>query len=489
MPRAHRCPESVVPRPHRAARLATAGAGAVIAATLIAPPAGAAALPGAASAPMGATTAGAAKAHTTKASRHPRPPTKGKGFRVVESNLDSPQAWQKFQQDDDQIRRQHPDFQVLNEVAYRHGRILAPSGYGIWRTPGKYSGETAVVWKSSEWTITSQGTSVISNKHGVPKGHRVEVGMRYANWATFTNGAGRVVSVVATHYAPPISSWPNLAPVETKRLGKLMDWLSQRGPVIAGGDLNKSYGSRAFPRRVMNQHHVVPTYDVLGAPKGGTGDHHSYTIDYTLMRQRAHADKPVHQYTMSQNSDHKAVVTDFHYLKPASAPDGATLPKFLAGVVHNRPKSAKGKYAAINAFVRAMKNAGAGGGMHVLTNRLTNGEVGDALIAAKRRGVHVQVMVRPGHLTKVERKVRRALGNRLSQHSWFRRCASLRCHLAQAHMPGSIVLISQDGQTPSVRMLTQRGLDRNAISRSTQVLTTNGLGKYLLALRHFRALH
>lgn len=484
MPRVHRCLESVVPRRPGAARLAAAGAGAVAAAALIAPPAGAAASPSASPSPTQSPVTSRAST-----SSHPSPPSKGQGFRVVESNLDSPQPWQKFQQDDNQIRRQHPDFQILNEVAYRHSKVLAPAGYSIWRTPGRYSGETPVVWNSNRWTITSQGTSMISNRRGVPSGFQVQVGMRYANWATFTNGAGREVSIVSAHYVPPVPSWPNLAPIETKRLGHLMDWLSQRGPVIAGGDLNKAYGSRAFPRRVMNQHHLVPTYDVLGAPKGGTGDHHGNTIDFTLMRQRAHADRPVHQYTMSQNSDHKAVVTDFHYVTKAASSDGATLPQFRAGVVNSRPKSAKGKYAAINAFVNAMKNAGAGGGMHVLTNQLTNGSVGNALIAAKRRGVHVQVMVRNSHLTGVERKVRRALGNKLGQQSWFRRCGGPKCHAAQARMPGSIVLVSQDGQTPSVRMLTSRGLNHDAVARATRVLTTNGLGKYLLALRHFRALY
>lgn len=464
------------------ARAALIGAGALVATVLVVPTA-------TGSTPASPTATATPTSSPSTAPLHPAPPSNATGFRVVETNLDSPQPVSAFQQDMHGVLNQHPDFAILNEVAYRADGVMAPPGYSIWRTPGKYTGETAVVWNSTEWTETASGTAMISDKPGIPPGKRVELGMRYANWVTLTNGAGRLVSVVSTHYVPPVKGWPNLAPVETQRLGRLVDMLSQRGPVIAGGDLNAGYHSPQFPRRAMAAHHLVPTYQSLGTPPGGTGDHYGYTIDYTLMRQNGDVISPHNQYTLAQNSDHKAVTTDFHWDQPPWGSGGATAPAFTAGTVRNRPSgTTAARSRAIDAIVRGLQAAGAGSGVHLITSQLTNGAVGDALIAAYHRGVHVQVVVRNGRMTAVERKVRQVLGNDTAGRGWFRRCGTPSCVSGQRMMPPTALLVSQAGRTPSLKMRSDRPLDRSALVRPTTVVTTTGLVTYRTALAHFAAL-
>ena len=95
-----------------------------------------------------------------------------------------------------------PDFITYNEVPFRPDAILAPPGYALFRTPGQYTGETPVAWRTDSWTAINQGTTTVSYKKGQLPGQKVEWGIRYANWVTLQGIDGHVISVISAHLAP-----------------------------------------------------------------------------------------------------------------------------------------------------------------------------------------------------------------------------------------------------------------------------------------------
>ena len=118
--------------------------------------------------------------------------------------------------------------------------------------------------------------------------------------------SGRVVSVVSAHAPPTTVHTQGLLAVYAQGLSDLVSELGVQGAVLVGGDLNVGYLSPAWPAATWGRSGLVPTYDVLGRPVGGTGVDHHATIDYVLY-QRDHGLVPLRQGTAALNSDHRAV--------------------------------------------------------------------------------------------------------------------------------------------------------------------------------------
>ena len=151
---------------------------------------------------------------TTNARAVALPPPAPGVIRITEANLLSGQPAPDFQSDVATVLSNQPDFIAYNEVPYRLDSFLAPPGYALWRTPGQYTGETPVAWRTDKWTAINQGTTTVSYKEGKLPGQKVEWGIRYANWVTLQGVDGHVISVISAHLAsrrsasPTSGSWP-----------------------------------------------------------------------------------------------------------------------------------------------------------------------------------------------------------------------------------------------------------------------------------------
>jgi len=220
---------------------------------------------------------------TTNARAVALPPPAPGVVRITEANLLSGQPAPDFQSDVATVLSNQPDFIAYNEVPYRLDGFLAPPGYALWRTPGQYTGETPVAWRTDKWTAINQGTTTVSYKEGKLPGQKVEWGIRYANWVTLQGVDGHVISVISAHLAPESEITMGLQDVGVTNLGILANQLAASGPVLMAGDMNFHYGPLQYPRELLASYGFTSTYDVTGT-HFPTGDHRGATIDYVFMK-------------------------------------------------------------------------------------------------------------------------------------------------------------------------------------------------------------
>ena len=93
-------------------------------------------------------------------------------------------------------------------------------------------------------------------------------------------------------------------------LAALVRELGARGPVLVGGDFNAGYHGPLWPGAGLAAAGLTPTYDALGVPAGGTGDHGGHTIDYVFHTAGL---TPTEQATRELTSDHDAVLASFSF--------------------------------------------------------------------------------------------------------------------------------------------------------------------------------
>jgi len=362
-------------------------------------------------------------------------------IRLVQANLRIGTPVKKFQADVRRVLHTKPDFVTYNEVAHRHDVVLAPKGYAIWRGPGVYRGETAVVWNSRRWSAVAHGTTIISDQRGTA-GHRTAWGVRWANWVTLHSHGGMTLSVIATHFAPDTKATTALVRPSAQRLGALSDRLARRGPVLVGGDLNASYHSSRYPRSIFTRHQLVPTYDVLRKRAITSGT--NVTIDYLLARGVSRF-AIGHQFTLSLNSDHNAVGADFTPLPASIAPSPV---RFGNGTVLAVPNARKVDQQAIPRMaLKAIRSTPKGAAIHLATSRLQSASIANALLAARRRGVHVQFITGDAVLTRGESRLASTLHGNVRANNF-----AVSKPAAFAKLPGTTVLVSRTGATPAFRL-------------------------------------
>lgn len=225
--------------------------------------------------------------------------------RLAQANIfyDLPRT--KWLADYERVRALQPDFITLNEAAYRTDAELAVDGYAIKRGYDNSSTrETPVLWRTDRWTEVASGTSTLTNR-------KVRWGVRAVNWVTLKHlTTGKVISVVSAHPAPTISATQGLLTEFMTGLTALVKDLSASGPVFVGGDLNVQYESTPYPTGALNAAGLEATYDTLGRPDGGTGDHRGGIIDY-LLYQPDRGVTVTGQGKVEQNSDHDTMWADF----------------------------------------------------------------------------------------------------------------------------------------------------------------------------------
>jgi len=238
----------------------------------------------------------------------PRPGYPG-GVRMVQANIRSTLSVREFAADADEVLRTDPDVITYNEVPARVDWRLAPDGYDLYRSHrNRYTKATPVAWRTSRWHKVDQGTYRFSNYRRKPDGRKVRIGLRFANWVTLEAVNGRKLSVVSAHVAPPDDDMPDLLRRSVRRIGDLVARLAPRGPVLVGGDFNVRYTSTRYPRNLLQDAMMRPTYDTLGS-YFPTGDHEDGTIDYVFNRGKAKLRAERHR-PIELNSDHDAVVAD-----------------------------------------------------------------------------------------------------------------------------------------------------------------------------------
>ncbi|MEX0429369.1 hypothetical protein AB3X52_17255 [Nocardioides sp. DS6] len=376
--------------------------------------------------------------------------------RVVQGNMESPQSVTHFQADVKKLLAQKPDFITYNEVAYRNDGVLAPGSYRLFRTPGKYTGENPVAWDSSKWTALDTGTWMISNSTKKTAKQKVQLGMRYASWATLQDKAGDVVSVVSAHTAPDTPPVNDLLASSVKRLGKLVAQLAPKGPVVVGGDFNVQYNGAKYKQAGFDAAGLTPTWAITGKMLP-TGDHRGATIDYLFLHDASQFTVET-QRTVEINSDHDLLVADLglpgaNGSSGSSTPVTQARPAFVHETVRNNPRKAPG--ASVQQLLKAINRAPKGASVHLVTRHLYGPSVRTAIDNAHKRGVYVQLITGDARQTALEKRYARMLGSNVHHKSW---AVNRPKAWKQATLPAAGVLASVSAGVPAVRVSLNRAL-------------------------------
>lgn len=363
--------------------------------------------------------------------------------RAIQGNMESPQSVAHFQADVKKLLAQRPDFITYNEVAYRKDAVLAPGAYNLYRKPGKYTGENPVAWNGAKWSALRTGTIMVSNSTKKTARQKVQLGMRYASWATLQNAAGQVVSVVSAHTAPEEDPVKGLLPGSVKRIGALVSSLSKSGPVIVGGDFNVPYNGARYKSAGFGAAGLVPTFDITGK-RLPTGDHRGATIDY-LFLHKASSFTVASQRTVEINSDHDLLVADLGINSGSS-------PTFVPGVVVNT-RTDPG--AAVRRVLAVLNKAPKGSSVHLVTRHLYGPSVKRAIESAHRRGVNIQLITGDARRTALEKRYARMLGSNVAKKNF---AVNRPQAWKRAKLPAAGILASISGRTPAVRVALNRAL-------------------------------
>ena len=383
--------------------------------------------------------------------------------RITQANLLSGQSGLDFQADAATVISNQPDFITYNEVPNRYDIFLAPPGYALWRTPGQYTGETPVAWRTDKWTAINQGTTTVSYKEGKLPGQKVDWGIRYANWVTLQGIDGHVISVISAHLAPDTEITHGLQTVGVQNIGLLANELGTQGPVLMAGDMNFNYGPLQYPRELLAAYGFTSTYDITGT-HFPTGDHRGGTIDYIFLKNAAQF-SVLGQYNQELYSDHDAVTADLAFTDaPLEVPVSFTPGKFTNQPGGHRPA----ERAVLDLMVKAVDNAPTGASIHLTTAKLGDKPLYRALRAAIDRKVHVQFVTRRNHPSQQELNLMNVLGDKVWKKDWAVGCDD-ECRKIESRgkLPQTRLLVSKSGITEAVRM----DVDQPAVYSTAHSLT------------------
>lgn len=317
---------------------------------------------------------------------------------AIQANIKSDLSTERFRADVSEVLAMRPDVVTYNEVPLRYDDVLAPEGYDVHRKmKNRYTKATAVAWRSDRWTAIDQGTVRVSNYRDIPPGRNIRLGLRFANWVTLQSADGRTISVVAAHVAPLDRNMPDLLRPSVRKIGALVEELAPAGPVLVGGDFNVHYRSGRYPRDLLTDAGMVPTFDTLGN-HFATGDHQGATIDYLFNRGADVIGATQHK-AVELNSDHDAVVGGFDWT--------ADSPEETQRLSSDPAGGADEKRRAINAITGAVAASEPGDRLDVVGTGLAIRAVFRKLRAAMNRGVEVRYLTRSPELTRRERGLAR----------------------------------------------------------------------------------
>lgn len=383
-----------------------------------------------------------------------------RGVQMVEANIKSGMSAANTRADLAKVYLDRPDFVALNEVAGRADEVLAPSGYGIFRTPGRYTGSNAVTWRTDRWDVVAQGTIVVTAEGGKTSSQTTELGLRYANWASLRSVDGcQKISIVSYHVAPKTEPIGDLLIPSVHKLGGLAKSLAADGPVLLAGDLNRHHGSREYPRDLLASYGLTPTWDMTGK-RLPTGDMRGATIDYIFVRNAAQF-RVVKQVTRELNSDHDAIVANLTLNAGVVVPRTATT--FVRGHLLNVPTSrlSEGRRAVLGRITKAVQLAPKGSTMLIGTARLGDATLYRALVAAHRRGVNVRLVSWSVKRSLQERDLMQTIGYSTSKRSW----AIRRPYSTEGALPPTAMVFSTTAGVKLLGIQVDQPLDYRMVDR------------------------
>ena len=400
------------------------------------------------------------------------------GIRLVQANVKSGMSVAKTTPDINKVYAQQPDFITFNEVSGRSDAMLTRPGYALQRTPGTYTGATAVAWDTTRWTKIASGTYQVSNMRGKTKKQKIEWGIRYANWVTVRNNAdGRTMSVVAVHVSPIDKYTQGITIPSYQRVAALAKTLSAHGPVVMAGDFNVNYHSKAYPRAEIASLGLVNVFDLWGSAPA-THDSGA-VIDHVYLYKGDSLLPVTNLVTMPLNSDHRLLMVD---LGTVAARVGA----FSPGAVAN---SKSRRAAAMKMFQTALNHAPKGSALHLATKTLpaNANAVYKAIKKARARGVNVQIISGNAKANTMDRKLTKLLGTKKKHKNWALR----QKNWGKFHLPKALVLASTTGGTSAVRIDFNRPwVWKQQKKVGSVALIRSDLGSYdLMFDRYFKAVH
>lgn len=412
---------------------------------------------------------------------------------VVQANLNKDYSVAKFDADLARVFAQAPDIITFNEVYARDDLKLAPAGYDMFRTPGPRTGWAPVVWREAAWSLVEGGTYKISSR---PKKFKSGmVGVRYANWVTLIDAAGRTVSVISAHIAPNDKDTAHLLVPSLKRLGALAQSLQSRGPVILGGDLNMGYRSSRYAPGYLARAGLQSSYDLLGTSfvthrRGGT-------IDYFFLGSPSEVTILEH-YPVLLASDHRMLVGRFHLTGQPTRPAVPAV-SFRPGRIKSNPRGSKQRRMAVRSVqVRAIKATQPGQAIHVASDRIWGRGLIGALSRAHDRGVNVTVITARRKLSKPELALRAKLGRNHRSTRYFVQKRGVWTNTSRrpqrargGRLDPTMLLISRAGATPAFGMVANSNLSRAPLRvryrRPTVARVTTDAATYDRAYRRYLA--
>lgn len=373
---------------------------------------------------------------------------------MVQANVKTGMTAAQTSADLAKVFADRPDFVTLNEVHGRTDSALAQKGYALWRTPGKYTGANAVMWRTDRWSAIARGTAYLTIQGGIPPGKKTELGIRYANWATLRSADGcQTISVIAFHVAPEGDLTSRLIGPSVDKLGGLATWLSAKGPVLLGGDLNRHYKAKVYPQAKLASYKLSSNWYMAGKVLP-TGDYKGATVDYIFMRHAAQFSL-TSQLTRELNSDHDAVVANLRVAHDAKTPaDPRTFVR--VHVVNDTVNSTwEAKRPVVNELIEAIKRTPKAATIRAGTSRLGDVDVFRALRDAFKRGVNVQVVTTSATPSPREQDLVALLKSSKTRSSWIVRRAAR----PSAAMPPTAVVITKTANVKLFAVQVDRPLD------------------------------
>lgn len=384
---------------------------------------------------------------------------------MVHANIKSSLSVERFQSDVREVFAESPDFVSYNEVPLRVDTVLAPDGYDIYRsTKNRYTSATPVVWRTDRWTKVDAGTFRVSNYREIPPGRNIRLGLRFANWVTLRSADGRRLSVVSAHVAPLDDNMPDLLRPSVRRIGELVTKLAPKGPVLVGGDFNVHYKSGRYPRDLLTDAGMVPTYDTLES-YFPTGDHQGATIDYVFNRGEDALGAEQHR-AFEMYSDHDAVVTGFGWL--------VDTPTETQRLYSDPTGDSDAKRRAVEAIAGALGTLEPGQAVDVVGSSLALRVVFRRMRAAMKRGVEVDYLTRSPEPTRRERglaRVAEEVGNGSSVTQCLDACARA---WRQSDMARTFVMVRDLDGTALQRIDANRILTPVMLQLRTRLVVRTG---------------
>lgn len=392
-------------------------------------------------------------------------------FVMAQANLKVDLTIDEFRSDIAKIKSTTPDVITYNEVHGRADFALASDGYYVWRDESnRYKAETAVAWRADRWTKVASGVFRISNYRHRPPHKYTRLGIRWVNWVRLQNDDGRVINVIAAHPAPLFKDggkWIDLLRPSVSRLAVLVGQLAPTGPVLVGGDFNVHYRSGRYPRDLLTEAGLVPTYDTLGN-YFPTGDHFGATIDYVFNRGAGKIGAVSHE-AVELHSDHDAVIAGFDWL--VDAPAETTR-------IGNDLSTQSGSLRTLYAATRQVRLAEPGSTVDVVTADYAAPRLSKRIKDALGRGVHIHLTTRSVRLTRAERRITNAIAASGDSGSYVHQCIeACRDAWLASGMAQSMVLVHEAGGRAKVRVDLSRNLNKQLWThQSTATVYTGRYG-------------